>query len=86
MDGSLREEELFSMIDPHDIAVDIITTFCAGKGFTTNHVQTGNFLIPSIKFNYQQPSKALQSLANLVGWDWFIDPNKDLHFFLWRRG
>jgi hypothetical protein len=81
LDGTLVKKN-YTMLDPHDIAVDIITTFCAGKGFTTTHVQTGNFLIPSVKFNYQQPSKALQSLAKLIGWDWFIDPNKDLHFFL----
>jgi hypothetical protein len=81
LDGTMVKKN-YSMLDPHDIVVDIMTTFCAGKGFTTNHVQTGNFLVPSIKFNYQQPSKALQSLANLIGWDWYIDPNKDLHFFL----
>lgn len=81
LDGSMVKKN-YSMLDPHDIVIDIMTTFCGGKGFTTNHVETGNFLIPSIKFNYQQPSKALQSLANLIGWDWYIDPNKDLHFFL----
>lgn len=72
----------YAQQDPHDIVLDIVANFAAGKGFTTNHVQYGNFLIPSIKFNYQQPSKALQSLANLIGWDWYIDPNKDIHFFL----
>jgi hypothetical protein len=82
LDGTLVKKN-YAYLDPHDIAVDIITTFCAGKGFTTNNVQTGNFLVPSIKFNYQQPSKALQSLATLIGWDWFIDPNKDLHFGLY---
>jgi hypothetical protein len=72
----------YSQMDPRDIVLDIVARFAAGKGFTTNHVQKGNFLIPSVKFNYQQPSKALQSLANLIGWDWYIDPNKDIHFFL----
>jgi hypothetical protein len=72
----------YSQIDPHDIVLDIVANFAAGKGFTTNHVQYGNFLIPTVKFNYQQPSKALQSLANLIGWDWYIDPNQDIHFFL----
>src|SRR5665213_3449091 len=72
----------YAMLDPHDIVLDIVATFAAGKGFTTNHVQVGNFLVPSIKFNYQQPTKALQSLAKLIGWDWYIDPNKDVHFFL----
>jgi len=74
----------YSQLDPHDIVLDIVALADPGgaKGFTTNHVQYANFLIPSIKFNYQQPSKALQSLANLIGWDWYIDPNKDIHFFL----
>jgi hypothetical protein len=74
----------YAQMDPHDIVLDLMSLADPGsaKGFTTNNVQTGNFLIPSIKFNYQQPSKALQSLANLIGWDWYIDPNKDIHFFL----
>lgn len=81
LDGTLVKKN-YAMMDPRDIVVDIINSFCSGKGFTTNHVQFGNFLVPSIKFNYQQPSKALQSLANLIGWDWYIDPDKDVHFFL----
>src|ERR1017187_6597807 len=80
-DGTLVKKN-YAMLDPHDIVLDIVSNFCAGKGFTTSHVQAAHFLIPSIKFNYQQPSKALQSLAKLIGWDRFIDANKDLHFFL----
>ncbi len=81
LDGTLVKKNYAGM-DPHDIVVDIITTFCSGKGFTTTGVNYGNFLVETIKFNYQQPSKALQSLAKLIGWDWFIDPNKNVHFFL----
>jgi hypothetical protein len=81
LDGNLVKKN-YAMMDPHDIVVDIITNFAVGKGFTTNHVQKANFLVPSIKFNYQQPTKCLQSLAKLIGWDWYIDPNKDIHFFL----
>src|SRR5512142_899078 len=69
-------------MDPHDIVLDIVANFAAGKGFTTNHVQVANFVVPSIKFNYQPPTKCLESLAQLIGWDWYIDPNKDVHFFL----
>jgi hypothetical protein len=83
LDGIIIKKN-YAMMDPHDIAVDIISQAdpIGAKGFTTNHVQKANFLVPSIKFNYQQPSKALQSLANLIGWDWYIDPSKDIHFFL----
>jgi hypothetical protein len=81
LDGTLVKKNYAGM-DPHDIVVDLINTFCSGKGFSTTGVQYGNFLVQTIKFNYQQPSKALQSLAKLIGWDWFIDPNKNVHFFL----
>lgn len=80
-DGVLVKKN-YAAMDPHDIVVDLVATFCAGKGFTTNHVQVAGFLVPSIKFNYQQPTKSLESLAKLIGWDWYIDPNKDVHFFL----
>jgi hypothetical protein len=80
-DGVLVKKN-YAMMDPADIVADIVTNFASGKGFTTNHVQRGNFLVPSIKFNYQQGTKCLQSLAKLIGWDWYIDPNKDIHFFL----
>jgi hypothetical protein len=87
MDGTLVKKN-YSGVDPSAIAIDIIDTFCAGKGINAatvangGYVQVGNFNVPTIQFNYQQPSKALQSLANLIGWDWYIDPNKNLHFFL----
>jgi hypothetical protein len=72
-------KEHYAGEDPHDIVVDLVSTYCSG--FTTNHVQKGNFLISSIKFNYQMPSKCLEALAKQIGWDWYIDPNKDMHFY-----
>ena len=80
-DGVLVKKN-YSGVDPHDIVVDIVTNFCGGKGFTTNHVQYGNFTVPTIQFNYQQPTKCLESLARMIGWDWYIDASKDVHFFL----
>jgi hypothetical protein len=81
LDGLLVKKNYAGM-DPADIVEDIINTFCAGKGFNLDGVQRGNFLVETIKFNYQQPSKALQSLAKLIGWDWFIGPDKTVYFFL----
>jgi hypothetical protein len=81
LDGTLVKKNYAGM-DPADIVADLINTFCAGKGFNLDGVQRGNFLVETIKFNYQQPSKALQSLAKLIGWDWFIGPDKTVYFFL----
>jgi hypothetical protein len=77
---SLVVHKTYQNMDPHDIVVDIVNNFTSG-GFTTNHVQTGNFLIASQKLNYEQPTRCLESLAKLIGWDWYVDPNKDVHFF-----
>jgi hypothetical protein len=66
--------------DPADILNDIITNF-ASAGFTQHHVQRGNFLVGTIKFNYLPVTKAIEKLAKAIGWDWFVDPSKDLWFF-----
>jgi hypothetical protein len=73
-------KKTYALMDPADIVADIVAHF-APSGFTTNHVQRGNFLVSVIQFNYQQPTKALESLAKQIGWDWYIDPVKDVHFF-----
>lgn len=70
----------YAGMDPHDIVVDLVASFCPA-GFTTTHVQTGNFLVSTIQFNYQQPSKCLEALARQIGWDWYIDALKDVHFY-----
>ncbi len=70
----------YQNMDPSDIVKDIVTNF-APAGFTTNNVKKGNFLIPSMKFNYEQATRCLESLAKTIGWDWYISPDKDVHFF-----
>jgi hypothetical protein len=62
-----------------DIVADIVSTFTSG--FTTANVETGLPTIDSVRFNYEQPSKCLQKLADLIGYDWYIDYDGDIHFF-----
>ena len=71
----------YAGIDPADIVKDIVNNYTDGT-YTTNNVDHGNFLIPSIKFNYEPVTKCIQKLATLIGWDWNVDANKDVHFFL----
>ncbi len=67
---------------PSQICKDIINLFVsASLGFTTNNVKTATFNIASIKFNYEQVSRAITQLADQIGWDWYVDPDKDIHFF-----
>lgn len=38
--------------------------------------------IDYIVFNYEIPSQCFNRLADLTGYDWYVDCNKDIHFFL----
>ena len=72
----------YTNMDPADILADIITNFAPAGYDTTTYVQRGGFLVPSIKLNYEQVTKAIQKLATLIGWDWNVDADKKVHFFL----
>lgn len=65
---------------PEAIIADIITTYLPA-GFTDNNVVTTGITVEYIMFDYQQPSKAIQELAELIGYDWYVDYDKDIHFF-----
>lgn len=58
---------------------DLITNY-AQSGFTTNNVSCLK-VINYIGFNYKPLDKCIEQLANLVGFDWYVDEDRDLHFF-----
>jgi len=62
------------------IVRDIIDTWCAGEGFTTNHVQAGPVITKAV-FNYLPASQAISELMETVGWSWYADPDKEIHCF-----
>lgn len=49
-------------------------------GFTLTNVNCDK-VVNYIAFNYEQPSKCLQILADLFNYDWYVDYDKDIHFF-----
>ena len=79
LDSKLVKTSYVNM-DPADIVIDLVTRYGPG-GFTTTNVQRGGFLVSTISFNYEQLTKCIEALAKQIGWDWYIDTNKDLHFF-----
>lgn len=62
------------------IIADIIATYCAGFGISTTNVIEG-VTIDQITFNYVSPSQAFRRIADLTGRNWFIDYDKDIHYF-----
>ena len=64
----------------NDIIADLITTFATG--ITDTNVDCAT-VIDSVTFNYLPISQCLQRLTDIVeGYDWYIDYDKDIHFFL----
>lgn len=66
--------------DPQTIVNDIIASFTDGT-FGTTGVVLGGFDVTSIKFNYEQVTTSLEKLAKQIGWEWYVDPDKEVHFF-----
>lgn len=61
-----------------DIIADINSDFLTG--YDISEVDCP-FVIGYIAFNYEYPSKCLQQLAELTGYDWYVDYQKKIHFF-----
>lgn len=79
LDRNLVHRTYESMTDA-EIIRDIIDRFCVGSGITTtNVIETET--IDQISFNYLQVSQVFRRLADLTGKNWYIDYEKDIHFF-----
>lgn len=64
------------------IVTDIISTFCSGGGFTVANVAVP-YVVSAVTFNYLTPSQCFQKICEMIpGYDWYVDYNKDIHFFL----
>lgn len=79
LDSNLVHKTYENMTDKA-IIEDIVATYCAGFGITTANVLEG-VTIEQISFNYLQPSQCIRKLAELSGRHWYIDYDKDIHYF-----
>jgi hypothetical protein len=72
--------QLYENQDPQSIVNDIVATFTDGTYGTTG-VVLGGFNVQSIKFNYEPVTTSIEKLAGQIGWEWYVDPDKDIQFF-----
>lgn len=79
LDRNLVHKTYENMTDAAIIS-DIVTTYCTGFGITTTNVVAG-VTIDQISFNYLQPSQCLRQICDLTGRSWYIDYDKDIHYF-----
>lgn len=61
-----------------DIILDLVALYA--PGFTTENVSS-SFVIEKIVFNQVPISTCLKRMADMLQYDWYIDENKDIHFF-----
>lgn len=61
------------------IISDIIATY-TDDGFTTTNV-IGTATVESFSFNRLTVAECLQKLAEAISYSWYVDYNKDIHFF-----
>lgn len=59
----------------------LVADYAAAYGFTTTGVNASGILIKSISFNEITLSGALDKIARLINYVWYVDFYKDIHFF-----
>lgn len=62
------------------IVTNIISTFTSG--FTVAHVVAGLPTTADIDFEWEEPTRVLTRLAKLVSASWYVDYDRDIHFFI----
>lgn len=61
-----------------EIIDDLVSSYA--PTFTTTSV-TSSYVIPKIVFNQVPLSQCIRKLADIMRYDWYIDADKDIHFF-----
>jgi len=51
------------------------------NAFTRNNAMGATQQVNYIAYNYEYPSQCLQRLAELFKWEWYVDEDRDIHFF-----
>lgn len=72
-------QEIYTNTKVDEIVLDLIAKYA--DEFTTTNVQTNGPQVERKVFDYKHMSDCLTALAEYVGWSWYIDSAKDLHFF-----
>jgi len=79
MDGRIVFE-IFEKKTVNYIIDYLVNNYLTDTGITMNNVNC-DAEIAYIVFNGKPVSKCIDELADLIGYCWYIDPDKDIHFF-----
>ena len=65
---------------PGEIAEDIRDRYLSSEGVTAGNIENGEITLGQVDFNFESVADALNELAELVGFIWFIDHDRKLYF------
>ena len=73
--------EAYEDMPADEIFLDLVGKYC--PGFATDGVQLRAPIVESTgaEFEYKRPSECFRWLCDYVGWSWYVDKYKVLHFF-----
>lgn len=77
LDGILVAETYENMTI-EDIIADILTNYA--PTFTSNNV-VSSYVVAKVVFNQITISQCIKRLADLLKFEWYVDQDKDIHFF-----
>jgi hypothetical protein len=63
----------------NEVVLEIIDKWTVG--FTKKNVKYSAIRLPELAFDNATPSACLDEVAEKIGWQWYVDFNKDVHFF-----
>jgi hypothetical protein len=75
---SLLVSQSYSSMTVNAIISDILTNYASG--FTSTNVNC-SVSIDKVVFNQVPVSQCIKRLADIVKYDWYVDADKDIHFF-----
>ena len=83
-DRQLVKTTFASGVTLDSVVSDIVAIYTT-DGFTINNVDAPATTVNDYVFNYRYPSDCLREIAAATGHDWYIDADKDVHFFYGRE-
>src|SRR3990167_3815794 len=72
--------ETYEEMTVDDIIADLNTNWFPSGVFTTVNVDCP-VIVQYAQFNYLPGTEIMNRLAEMTGYDWYVDYNKDIHFF-----
>jgi hypothetical protein len=73
--------EIYTDTSAENIIIDLVSRYPQLSGFTTENASCSE-VVPYLFLDHLKFPEVLQRLAEVVGYEWYIDSDRDIHFFL----